>query len=120
MSTAKNIVDELNIYRASQFTFYDDALDCNKQEPLKICDEIHRRGLKIKWNSWSSLNQQRTLHSGFVWALNQAPSKKNKKRETLSLAQRQTLRMKEETDFNDCCWRRFWFSGETKERRLRN
>ena len=54
MRTPKNVVDELEYlhknYRANQFTFYDDAFTVDQARTAEICDEIHRRGLKIKWD----------------------------------------------------------------------
>ncbi len=54
MRTPKNVVDELiylnKNYHANQFTFYDDAFTVDQARTAEICDEIHRRGLKIKWD----------------------------------------------------------------------
>ena len=54
MRTPTNVVDELEYlhknYRANQFTFYDDAFTVDQARTAEICDEIHRRGLKIKWD----------------------------------------------------------------------
>jgi len=54
MRTPKNVVDELEYlyknYHANQFTFYDDAFTVDQARTAEICNEIHRRGLKIKWD----------------------------------------------------------------------
>ena len=54
MRTPKNVVDELQFlhknYYANQFTFYDDAFTVDQARTAEICDEIQRRGLKIKWD----------------------------------------------------------------------
>ena len=54
MRSTKNVVDELEFlhrnYYATQFTFYDDAFTVNQERTMEICDEILRRGLKIKWD----------------------------------------------------------------------
>ncbi len=54
MRSPKNVVDELEFlhknYHATQFTFYDDAFTVDQDRTGEICDEIHRRGLKIKWD----------------------------------------------------------------------
>ena len=54
MRTPKNVVEELEFlhrnYRATQFTFYDDAFTVDQARTAAICDEIMARGLKIKWD----------------------------------------------------------------------
>ena len=54
MRSPKNVVDELEFlhknYYANQFTFYDDAFTVDQDRTAKICDEIQRRGLRIKWD----------------------------------------------------------------------
>jgi radical SAM superfamily enzyme YgiQ (UPF0313 family) len=54
MRSPKNVVDELEYlhknYYANQFTFYDDAFTVDQARTAEICDEIQRRGLKIKWD----------------------------------------------------------------------
>jgi radical SAM superfamily enzyme YgiQ (UPF0313 family) len=54
MRSPKNVVDELEFlhrsYYATQFTFYDDAFTVDQDRTAQICEEIHRRGLKIKWD----------------------------------------------------------------------
>jgi radical SAM superfamily enzyme YgiQ (UPF0313 family) len=54
MRSAKNVVDELEFlqknYYATQFTFYDDAFTVDQARTAEICDEILRRGLRIKWD----------------------------------------------------------------------
>jgi radical SAM superfamily enzyme YgiQ (UPF0313 family) len=54
MRSPKNVVDELEYlhrnYYATQFTFYDDAFTVDQARTAEICDEIQRRGLKIKWD----------------------------------------------------------------------
>ena len=50
----KNVVDELEAiyrkYHEDQFTFYDDSFTVNQQRVEGICNEIHSRGLNIKWD----------------------------------------------------------------------
>ena len=54
MRSPKNVVDELEFlhrnYYANQFTFYDDAFTVDQARTAKICEEIQRRGLRIKWD----------------------------------------------------------------------
>ncbi|MGA3059313.1 MAG: radical SAM protein [Candidatus Bathyarchaeia archaeon] len=54
MRSPKNVVDELEFlhrnYYATQFTFYDDAFTVDQDRTAQICEEIQRRGLKIKWD----------------------------------------------------------------------
>jgi anaerobic magnesium-protoporphyrin IX monomethyl ester cyclase len=54
MRSPKNVVDEIEFlrknYNAEQFTFYDDAFTVNQARTAEICDEIERRGLRIKWD----------------------------------------------------------------------
>lgn len=51
--SVKNVVDEIerliNKYRATSFTFLDDNFTLDAKRAIKICQEIVRRGLKIKW-----------------------------------------------------------------------
>jgi len=48
------VVDEIEYmhrtFRTDQFTFYDDAFSVNFDRVEKICDEIIKRGLDIKWD----------------------------------------------------------------------
>jgi len=54
MRSPTNVVDELEFlhktYGAEQFTFYDDAFSVDQTRVKKICEEIHNRNLKIKWD----------------------------------------------------------------------
>jgi radical SAM superfamily enzyme YgiQ (UPF0313 family) len=54
MRSPKNVVDELeflyNKYGEDQYTFYDDAFTVSQTRTEEICDEILKRGLKIKWD----------------------------------------------------------------------
>ena len=54
MRSPKSVVDELEFlhrnYYANQFTFYDDAFTVDQDRTAQICEEIQRRGLKIKWD----------------------------------------------------------------------
>lgn len=54
MRSPKNVVDEMemlcNKYGESQFTFYDDAFTVDRPRVEKICEEIHRRKLRIQWD----------------------------------------------------------------------
>jgi len=54
MRSAKNVVDELEVlyknYGKTKFTFCDDAFTVDKEKVKDICNEIHKRNLKIEWN----------------------------------------------------------------------
>jgi len=54
MRSAKKVVDELEFlyrkYGEKQYTFYDDAFTVDQARTEEICDEILRRGLKIRWD----------------------------------------------------------------------
>lgn len=54
MRSPKKVVDELEYlhrkYGEEQYTFYDDAFTVNQARTEEICNEILRRGLKIKWD----------------------------------------------------------------------
>lgn len=54
MRSPKNIVDELEFlnktYGMSTFTFCDDAFTVDQPRIVELCNDILRRGLKIKWN----------------------------------------------------------------------
>ncbi|MCK4884929.1 radical SAM protein, partial [Candidatus Bathyarchaeota archaeon] len=54
MRSPKNVVDEIeflhNTYGASTFTFYDDAFTVDQSRVEKICQEIHKRNLRITWD----------------------------------------------------------------------
>jgi len=54
MRSAKKVVDEIEFlykkYGEKQYTFYDDAFTVDQARTEEICDEILRRGLKIRWD----------------------------------------------------------------------
>jgi anaerobic magnesium-protoporphyrin IX monomethyl ester cyclase len=54
MRSVKNVVDELEFlhktYGATVFTFNDDAFTVDQARTEELCNEIMKRGLKIKWN----------------------------------------------------------------------
>jgi anaerobic magnesium-protoporphyrin IX monomethyl ester cyclase len=54
MRSPKKVVDELEFlykkYGEDQYTFYDDAFTVSQARTKKICNEILKRGLKIKWD----------------------------------------------------------------------
>jgi len=54
MRSVKNVVDELEFlyktYGATVFTFCDDAFTVEQTRTEEMCNEIRKRGLKIKWN----------------------------------------------------------------------
>ena len=54
MRSPKRVVDELEFlhkkYGEKQYTFYDDAFTVNQARTEEICNEILKRGLKIKWD----------------------------------------------------------------------
>ena len=72
--TPKNVVDEIEFlckkYGAKQFRFQDDNLTLNKKRILKICDEIIKRKLDIKWD---------TPNGVALWALDKEILSKMKK-----------------------------------------
>ncbi|MCX5713416.1 MAG: radical SAM protein, partial [Candidatus Omnitrophica bacterium] len=53
--SAKNVVDEMEAvvkkHKVKEIMFYDDTLTLRRDHIAGICDEIIRRGLKIKWES---------------------------------------------------------------------
>jgi len=54
MRSPKKVVDEIEYlykkYGEKQYTFYDDAFTVDQARTEEICNEILRRGLKIKWD----------------------------------------------------------------------
>jgi anaerobic magnesium-protoporphyrin IX monomethyl ester cyclase len=54
MRSIKNVVDELEYlhktYGATNFTFCDDAFTVDQARTEKLCEEIKKRKLKIRWN----------------------------------------------------------------------
>jgi anaerobic magnesium-protoporphyrin IX monomethyl ester cyclase len=54
MRSPKSVVDEIEYlykkYGEKQYTFYDDAFTVDQARTKEICNEILRRGLKIKWD----------------------------------------------------------------------
>jgi anaerobic magnesium-protoporphyrin IX monomethyl ester cyclase len=54
MRSPQKVVDELEFlykkYGQDQYTFYDDAFTVSQKRTEEICDEIMKRGLKIKWD----------------------------------------------------------------------
>ena len=54
MRSPKKVVDELEFlykkYGEDQYTFYDDAFTVDQSRTEEICNEILKRGLKIKWD----------------------------------------------------------------------
>jgi anaerobic magnesium-protoporphyrin IX monomethyl ester cyclase len=54
MRSPQNVVDELEFlykkFGQDQYTFYDDAFTVSQSRTEEICDEIKKRGLKIKWD----------------------------------------------------------------------
>jgi len=54
MRSIQNVVDELEFlyktYNAENFTFCDDAFTVDMKRTEKLCEEINRRNLEIKWN----------------------------------------------------------------------
>lgn len=53
--SAKNVVDEMELlikkYRKKEIMFYDDTLTLEREHITGICDEIVKRGLKVRWES---------------------------------------------------------------------
>lgn len=51
----KNVVDEMDFliknYGVKEFAFLDDSVACSKERMGKICDEIIKRKLNIKWST---------------------------------------------------------------------
>jgi radical SAM superfamily enzyme YgiQ (UPF0313 family) len=60
MRSAKNVVDELEFlnktYGKTKFTFCDDAFTVDQKLVEELCEEIHKRGLKIEWNCGSRVD----------------------------------------------------------------
>ncbi len=125
MRTPKNVVDELEYlhknYRANQFTFYDDAFTVDQARTAEICDEIHRRGLKIKWDcetrvdmvSKELLVKMREAGCIAVWFGVESGSKKQltSMGKGFSLTQtRRAFKWAKEAGLNDCCRRHLGFS----------
>ncbi len=54
MRSAKNVVDEMQLvhdkYGVDQVTFYDDAFSVDRNRVLQICEELHARKLRLKWD----------------------------------------------------------------------
>jgi anaerobic magnesium-protoporphyrin IX monomethyl ester cyclase len=54
MRSPKNVVDEMQLihdkYGVDQVTFYDDAFTVDRTRVLKICEELHTRKLRMKWD----------------------------------------------------------------------
>ena len=54
MRSPKKVVDELEFlykkYGEDQYTFYDDAFTVDQSRTEEMCNEILKRGLKIKWD----------------------------------------------------------------------
>jgi len=67
--SAKNVVDEIGEcmkkYDVQEFHFEDENFTLNRERVWQICDEIERRGLKIKWQTpngiRASVTDQETL-----------------------------------------------------------
>lgn len=53
--SAQNVVDEMELvvkeYGVREIMFYDDILTLKREHIINICNEILKRGLKIKWES---------------------------------------------------------------------
>ena len=54
MRSAKNVVDEMQYvhdkYCVDQVTFYDDAFSVDRNRVMQICEELHKRNLKLIWD----------------------------------------------------------------------
>ncbi len=54
MRSPKNVVDEMQLihdkYGIDQVTFYDDAFSVDRNRVVKICEELHSRHLRLKWD----------------------------------------------------------------------
>ncbi len=54
MRSPKNVVDEMQLihdkYGIDQVTFYDDAFSVDRMRVVKICEELHSRHLRLKWD----------------------------------------------------------------------
>ncbi len=54
MRSTQNVVDEIEFlhktYGVNEFTFCDDAFTVDQPRTVELCNEIQKRGLKIKWN----------------------------------------------------------------------
>ena len=54
MRSAKSVVDEMQFvhdkYGVDQVTFYDDAFSVDRNRVVQICEELHKRNLKLIWD----------------------------------------------------------------------
>lgn len=62
--SAQNVVDEIetfiNKYKVDHFTILDDNFAFDRKRAIDICNEIVRRGLKIKWQCDQGIRADRT------------------------------------------------------------
>tara|TARA_B100002003_G_scaffold248234_1_gene281568 strand:+ start:157 stop:939 length:783 start_codon:yes stop_codon:yes gene_type:complete len=69
MRSAANVVDEiernLNEYSSSEFLIVDDTFNLSKRRVIKICDEIKRRNLKIKWSCGQGIRADQADYESF-------------------------------------------------------
>jgi radical SAM superfamily enzyme YgiQ (UPF0313 family) len=130
MRSPKNVVDELEFlhknYYANQFTFYDDSFTVDQDRTAKICDEIQRRGLRIKWDcetrvdmvSKELLVKMREAGCVAVWFGVESGSKKvlNSMGKGFSLTQtRRAFKWAKEAGLMTVAGVILGFPGETKE-----
>jgi anaerobic magnesium-protoporphyrin IX monomethyl ester cyclase len=76
MRSPKKVVDELEFlykkYGEDQYTFYDDAFTVSQARTKEICNEILKRGLKIKWDCETRVDMvskdllQKMKHAGCI------------------------------------------------------
>lgn len=70
--SAKNVVDEMEAayqYCDGHFSFVDDVHTLNKKKTIELCDEVLRRGLKVKWTGITRVD---TLNEEVVQKLSAA------------------------------------------------
>jgi len=130
MRSPKNVVDELEFlhrnYYANQFTFYDDAFTVDQARTAQICEEIQRRGLRIKWDCETRVDmvtkellvKMREAGCIAVWFGVESGSKKvlNSMGKGFSLAQtRRAFKWAKEAGLMTVAGVILGFPGETKE-----
>jgi anaerobic magnesium-protoporphyrin IX monomethyl ester cyclase len=78
MRSPKNVVDEMQFvhdkYGIDQVTFYDDAFSVDRNRVIKICEELHARKLRMKWDCGTRVDMvdgklMKTMHDAGCFAV---------------------------------------------------